>query len=86
LNVASFMPQRWLNGLRGSLVRSLRGRLATTQSLKHLETLSLGMKRQLLLVECDGKRFLISSVGEYMSAPVPTEQSRVLQNGSECPR
>lgn len=42
--------------------------------LRHVETLPLGPKRFLYLVECDGERFLVAAGGEGLSAPVPLTQ------------
>ena len=39
--------------------------------LRHVETLSLGPKRSVHLVECEGQRFLVA---DGMSAPVPLTQ------------
>lgn len=39
--------------------------------LRHVETLSLGTKRAVFLIECDGQRFLLA---DGMSSPVPLTQ------------
>ena len=49
-------------------------RVVKTPSLRHLETLALGHKRSVYLVECDGERFLIAAGGEGLSTPVPLTQ------------
>lgn len=45
-----------------------------TRLLKQVESLQLGPKRAVYLVECDGMRFLIAAGGDSMSAPVPLTQ------------
>ncbi len=42
-----------------------------TKVLRHVETLTLGPKRTVFLIECDGQRFLLA---EGASAPVPLTQ------------
>lgn len=58
--------ERWLVRLTHRGIRQ--------QCLRHVETLSLGAKRSVVLIECDGQRFLIA---EGMSAPVALAQGRV---------
>jgi hypothetical protein len=41
------------------------------KSLRHVETLSLGAKRNIYLFECEGQQFLVS---DGLSAPVPLTQ------------
>ncbi len=41
------------------------------KSLRHIETLSLGAKQKIYLLECEGQRFLVA---EGLSAPVPLTQ------------
>lgn len=61
-------------GLGERLAALLRGSRSTgIRALRHVETLSLGPKRSLYLVECDGERFLVAA-GEGLSAPVPLTQ------------
>lgn|GEM_PF-5387251 len=61
--------QGWLQ----SLVQKLAGRISAVRrspvrrTLRHVETLSLGQKRTIYLIECDGNRFLVT---DGMSAPV----------------
>ena len=51
--------------------------------LRHVETLPLGPKRSLYLVECDGERFLVAAGGESLSAPVPLMQRLANRPASE---
>ena len=44
------------------------------RALMHVESLGLGPRRALHLVECDGERFLIAA-GDGLSAPVALTQS-----------
>lgn len=41
------------------------------KTLRHVETLSLGAKRNVYLMECDGQRFLVA---DGLSTPVPLTQ------------
>ncbi len=45
-----------------------------TRALRHVETLALGPKHSIYLVECDGERFLVAAGAEGLSAPVPLTQ------------
>jgi hypothetical protein len=66
-------------GLGERLAALLRGaKNSGTPALRHVETLSLGPRRSLYLVECDGERFLIAA-GEGLSAPVPLTQQFVVR-------
>lgn len=42
-----------------------------SRRLQLLETLSVGERKQILLVECDGVRFLVTSSAQGLSAPAP---------------
>lgn len=67
-------------GLGERLAALLRGsRPGTTRALRHVETLALGPRRSLYLVECDGQRFLVAGGGESLSAPVPLTQQVAVQ-------
>ncbi len=44
------------------------------RSLRCVETLQLGPKRSLYLVECEGQRFLVGAGSDGLSAPVPLNQ------------
>ena len=58
---------RWIT----FIIARLRGQsTATPRVLGHVETLSLGPKRQVFLIECDGERFLIAGGSDCLSAPV----------------
>jgi flagellar biogenesis protein FliO len=48
----------------------LRGQSVAARRMRHLETLPLGTKRSLYLVECDGSQFLVAAGGDSVSAPV----------------
>lgn len=64
----------WFAGLqRKRPVRQLRLR----------ETLSLGEKRQLVIVECGGRRLLVGVSGNYMALLAELEASAERGNGSE---
>jgi hypothetical protein len=52
-------------------LKRLPGQRLQKKSLRHIETLSLGTKRAVFLIECDGQRFLVA---DGMSAPVPLMQ------------
>jgi flagellar biogenesis protein FliO len=61
---AAASTQQTTPGLAGWLLQRLRGGLAQARGERRMriaETLSLGGKRQLLLVVCDGERFLIGA-------------------------
>jgi flagellar biogenesis protein FliO len=53
------------------------------RSLHHVETLSLGPKRSLFLVECDGQRFLVAAAGDSISSPVPLSQENAIKQQKE---
>lgn len=56
----------------GRIARLLRQAGSTSgRTMRHLETLSLGRRHLLYLVECHGERFLIAAAGDSISAPVP---------------
>ena len=61
-------------GLAGWVLRLLRGwrgrREMQREQLRLLETLSLGGKRQLMLVTCDGERFLVGGGPESVETIV----------------
>src|ERR1700722_14052686 len=55
-------------------LREYRGTCASTRREMHLlETLSLGGRRQLMLVECGGQRFLIGGGAESVETIVGVE-------------
>ena len=59
---------RWIT----FILARLRGQsTATPRVLRHVETLSLGPKRQVFLIECDGERFLVAGGSDGLGAPVP---------------
>ncbi len=53
------------------LLRGWRGREMQREQLRLLETLSLGGKRQLMLVTCAGERFLVGAGPESVETIVP---------------
>jgi flagellar biogenesis protein FliO len=57
---------------------------ASSRRLRHVETLPLGLKRQLLLIECDGERFLVAVTGDSVSAPVPLTRACAAVCHPEC--
>ena len=71
LRKADFIPfgasPKSLGERLAALVRGSRSSAART--LRHLETLPLGPRRSLYLVECDGERFLITAGGVGLGAP-----------------
>jgi flagellar biogenesis protein FliO len=78
--------QGWVARLATQITTWLRGQARTTpRSLRHVETLSLGPKRSLFLVECDGERFLVSAGGDALSAPVPLTKHAAAANDEERP-
>ncbi len=61
----SFVVTQWMRWKR-----ALLGRSSSVPLMRHVETLHLGRKRSLLLVECGGRRYLITASGDSLSAPV----------------
>ena len=82
------------HGLAGYLLEMIRGvrgrRCAAAARQMHLvETLSLGGKRQLMLVECAGERFLIGGGMESIEtivqiAPAVAQQAAAKRLGGAC--
>jgi hypothetical protein len=73
--------------LGAKLATLLRGsKVSGKRNLHHLETLSLGPKRSVYLVECEGERFLIAAGGEHLSAPVPLTQRFAMRASAEGDR
>ena len=75
LSTTKLIPDHNVKGLAGWLIRMLRmgswsGRKAPAQ-MELVETLQLGMKRQLMLVVCDGQRYLVGGGPESVDAIVP---------------
>jgi len=60
----------WRHRLRGFLAAFTSTR-APQRSLRHIETLSLGAKQKIYLLECEGQRFLVA---DGLTAPVPLTQ------------
>lgn len=60
----------WRYRLR-SFAKSLTKTRSHQKLLRHVETLSVGPKRSVHLMECEGQRFLVA---DGMSAPVPLTQ------------
>jgi hypothetical protein len=61
----SFIATQWMRWKRTLIRRS-----SSAPLMRHVETLHLGRKRSLLLVECEGGRYLITASGDSLSAPV----------------
>jgi flagellar biogenesis protein FliO len=59
----------WTLGMVQRAQAWLRGHRVAVHRMRHIETLPLGAKRSLYLVECDGDQFLIAA-GDGISAPV----------------
>ncbi len=64
-------------GLAGWMMGALQGRVrlkwrggprARVQQMQLIETLSLGGKRQVMLVDCEGERFLVGCGGETVTS------------------
>ncbi len=75
----SSLAERLIAPLRALVSSAARPQ---TRLLRHVETLSLGQKRSLYLVECDGERFLISAGNDSLSAPVPIPQKAAGRSGA----
>ncbi len=79
-----------IGGAFGRVAALLRGvTQPQTRSLRHVETLHLGPKRTLFLVECDGHRFLLGSGSDGIHAILPLNQqdttSRNVDAGESTP-
>lgn len=82
-----------LNGLAGRVLGLLRGlrseRQPTIKQMHLLETLSLGGKRQLMLVSCAGERFLVGGGLESIETIVrvqsdPSSESAAMKLDRTC--
>lgn len=66
-------------GLAGWVLRMMRGRgylrEAAERQMRLEETLSLGGKRQLLLISCAGERFLVGGSMESVEVIVPVRSA-----------
>lgn len=76
--LVSRMAARIVAGLRGNGDGGSR-------TLRHIETLPLGMKRNVFLIECDGERFLLAISGDSVSSPVAVTQRSVAEIDGEQP-
>lgn len=81
------------HGLAGHLLGMIRGvrsrgRAAATQQMHLVETLPLGGKRQLMLVECAGERFLIGggleSIETIVQIAPAVAQQAAKRSGGAC--
>jgi len=82
------------HGLAGHLLELIRGfgerrRAAGVRQMHLVETLPLGGKRQLMLVECAGERFLIGGGPESVEtivqiAPAVAQQASAKRLGGAC--
>lgn len=61
---------KWQHRVR-RFVNTFTATRAQQRSLRHVETLSLGAKQKIHLLECEGQRFLVA---DGLSAPVPLLQ------------
>lgn len=91
MRVARTLPN--LDGLAGWVFGILRGlrteRQQSIKQMKLLETLSLGGKRQLMLVSCAGERFLVGGGSESIEAIVrvqsdPSSQGAAMELDRTC--
>ena len=78
----------WLLTHLGGPFRMRLGRIAQGRAerrMKLVESLSLGGKRQLMLVTCDGQSFLVGCCGEGVATPVliPATRSQDPRAGIE---
>lgn len=65
------------------IVAFLRGRTQPqARLLRQVETMQLGPRRAVYLIECDGDRFLIAAGGDGVSAPVPLTQGFAARNAA----
>lgn len=75
-------------GLAGWVVTRFRtfcgGRSAKHEHMRVLETLSLGGKRQLMLVECGDERYLVGGGPESVQTIVRTTGQTATCERSEC--
>ena len=84
ISTSSKMNDRKPEGLAAWLLRRLktaRRKGSAEPSMDHLETLSLGGRRQLMLVECDGQRYLVGCGAESIHSIVPVVQSGIACEG-----
>ena len=68
------VAERRTRGLATNLLQRLLGGFAPADSERRIrvaETLSLGSKQQLLLVICDGERFLVGAGGGSIGSITP---------------
>jgi hypothetical protein len=73
----SFVATQWMRWKR-----VLLGRSSAVPLMRHVETLHLGRKRSLLLVECGGGHYLITASGDSLSAPVGVLQNPLMTDES----
>ncbi len=66
----------WTQRISVIVQRALRVPAANTRRMKRVETLTLGPRKAVHLIECDGHRFLLA---DGLSTPVvlPIDQGRV---------
>ncbi len=60
----------WLGGVRAWMGKALSGRTRAGRRMELLEALSLGGRRQVMLVRCDGKTYLIGVGGDSVQSIV----------------
>ena len=79
-NDAAGMKEQAIPGLAGWVLQRLRGGFSQARVERRMqvaETLSLGGKRQLLLVVCDGQRFLVGASGESVGSIIALGNERL---------
>ncbi len=57
--------------------RWLQTHVKPARLLRHVETLPLGPRQSLYLIECGGNRFLVAAGANNLSAPVPLQDDRL---------
>lgn len=77
-----------VQGLAGWVLGMMKGRGylrdVTERQMRLEETLSLGGKRQLLLVSCAGERFLVGGSMESVEVIVPVKSAAATDVDSQC--
>lgn len=75
-------------GLAGWVLGMMKGRgylrEAAERQMRLEETLSLGGKRQLLLISCAGERFLVGGSMESVEVIVPVKSSAATDVDTQC--
>jgi len=61
---------RLLQAVMGVMIRLSGARTSTARRMQVVETLALGGRKQLLLVSCDGERFLVGTGADQVQSIV----------------